>query len=338
MIFGILYNIVIRRLQIIKLLFILILLKLGDIVLNYGEVLTNNVNCPICKKPSLNENEKITIKDYLNISGVQDFIYTYCSCGVYFLINQPIPSEIAKIYPSEYHAYSRSASLVSKFKKWRLKSLVSPFIGKKDKTKILDYGCGSGEFIITCSELKGTFCVGYDINPPNLNLKSNIVFTNKDNILATYGKYDLIFSFQVIEHIFDPLKFLTFLESLLSENGKLIIETPSSSGILFSRYLRKFWGGWHAPRHFVIFERESLSQLCKKAGLSIESFSYVPSPFQWLETIRPLLGRFGRQSKLLSLDNFLLVSAVYVLDLILILLRFKSSNMKLVLKKSETRS
>ncbi len=305
-------------------------------MLNYGEILTNNVNCPICTKPSFDKNEKIAIKDYLNISGVQHFMYTYCSCGVYFLINQPITSEIAKIYPSEYQAYSRSDSLVSKFKKWRLKKLVSPFVGKDDQLKILDYGCGSGEFILTCSELEGTFCVGYDINPPNIKSESNIVFTNKDNILATYGQYDLIFSFQVIEHVSDPLKFLTFLESLLSENGRMIIETPSSSGILFSRYLRKFWGGWHAPRHFVIFERESLSQLCKKAGLSIEFFSYIPSPFQWIETIRPLLGRFGKQSKLLSLENFPLVLAVYALDLILILLRFKSSNMKLELKKFET--
>jgi SAM-dependent methyltransferase len=304
-------------------------------LLNYERISTNFVNCPVCAQPSLDKTEKVSVKDYLNISGVQDFIYTYCRCGVYYLTNQPITGEIAKIYPSEYQAYSRSEGLVSKFKKWRLKSLVSPYVGNGGQIKILDYGCGSGEFILTCSELVGTVCVGYDINPPRLYSDSNIVFTDKDSIVANYGHYNLIFSFQVIEHVSDPLKFLIFLNAQLTGSGRLIIETPSSSGILFSRYLRKFWGGWHAPRHFVIFDRESLSQLCKKAGLQIETFSYIPSPFQWIETFRPLMGRFGKQSKLLSLENFPLVLVVYTLDLILILLRFKSSNMKFVLKKSE---
>jgi SAM-dependent methyltransferase len=287
----------------------------------------------MCGYVALTSDFKITIQDYLNLSSNQDFDYVPCMCGVFYLENQPISSEIAKIYTNEYEAYHITEGLVAKIKKRRLQSLVTPYMSLGRGTKILDYGCGSGEFVFSASEMVDVAVVGFDVFPPTNSNKSNVVFSDSEESIKSLGPYQLIFAFQVIEHVSDPRLFINFLYSQLDSGGILVIETPSSSGILFSPLIRKFWGGWHAPRHFLIFDKKSLFKLSTEVGFKVESFQFIPSPFQWIETFRALLGKNLRLSKYLHLGNFLIVSAVYLIDFIAIFLKFKSSNMKIVLRK-----
>lgn len=303
-------------------------------MLDYDYVETRDVNCPICSRINdLGSSITVKVKDYLNVNSGQEFIYLLCFCGVYYLVNQPHADQLKKIYSQGYEAYTIADGLVSKLKRKRLKSVVKPQLVFGRKTRILDYGCGSGEFVYSAGELVDTTVVGYDFNPPNHSKVSNVFFVNSEAEIRRNGDFDLIFSFQLIEHLPDPGKFLDFLRDLLSDGGRVVLETPSSSGILFHRLVRVNWGGWHAPRHFVIFDKESITQLCSKKGFAIEEFRYLPSPFQWNESIRPYLPRGSRLNKLLSLDNFFLVSLFYLIDIILIFFGAKSSNMKLVLTK-----
>jgi SAM-dependent methyltransferase len=256
-----------------------------------------------------------------------------CKCGVFYLENQPISSEIAKIYTKEYEAYHISEGLVAKIKKGRLQSLVTPLLSQGRGTKILDYGCGSGEFVYSASELVDATVVGFDLFPPTNSNKGNVVFLDSEESIKPQGPYQLIFAFQVIEHMPNPRLLINFLYSQLDSGGTLVIETPSSSGILFSSLIRKYWGGWHAPRHFLIFDKKSLIGLSTRVGFEVESFHFIPSPFQWIETFRALLGKNSLLNKYLHLGNFLVVASVYLIDSIAIVLRFKSSNMKIVLRK-----
>ena len=210
---------------------------------------------------------------------------------------------------------------------------ITDFLDSIKPGKILDFGCGSGEFAYSASELVDTTVVGYDLFPPNNSYKSNVAFLNSEQSIKALGPYQLIFAFQVIEHVSNPRMFLEFLYSQLDSGGYLVIETPSSSGMLFSSISRSYWGGWHAPRHFLIFDKKSLTNLSTELGFQVESFQFIPSPFQWIETIRALLGKNSRLNKYLHLGNFLIVATVYLIDSIAIFLRFKSSNMKIVLRK-----
>ena len=303
-------------------------------MLNYGTVKTLDVDCPIClKSPDQNSKDIVTVRDYLNISSKQQFVYHRCICGVYYLRNQPIKDQISMIYSNNYESYKINSGFVSKLKMIRMRSILKPLLVAGRQTKILDYGCGSGEFMFSIANLVDVPIVGYDFKEPSMPTKSNVIFVESDKEIQVHGKFDLIFSFQVIEHLSDPFQFLKDLNLLLSSNGKVVLETPSSSGILFSKLFRINWGGWHAPRHFVIFNKKSLIDLCIKSGFSVEKFQYIPSPFQWLESIRPHLTSSSKLNKLLSLNNFILVAIFYCIDLFIILLRIRTSNMKLVLSK-----
>lgn len=307
-------------------------------MLEYGWVNTKIVGCPVCNNFGSLSSLSYEIKDYLNRDPKQYFRYISCHCGVFFLRNQPINEDIHLIYSNKYEAYSISKSLVSFLKQKRMSSLVKPLLSKKRDTRILDYGCGSGEFLHAISLLVDTTLIGYDINTPSGKSDEHLSFTSNESIVESLAPFDLIFSFQVIEHLPDPFRFLKFLHSLLNDDGTVILETPSSSGLLFLKSLRMRWGGWHAPRHFVIFEESSLSELCIRAGFEVISIQYIPSPFQWIETIRTFLPSNSIIQKSLSLDNFFLVSITYLVDVLAASTGFKTSNMKFVLKKINSRS
>lgn len=302
-------------------------------MLDYGWVNTKLVDCPVCDNLESLSGLSYEIKDYLNRDAKQYFKYIGCHCGVFYLRNQPVSEDIHLIYSNRYEAYRISKSFVSLLKQKRMTSLVKPLLSKKRDTRILDYGYGSGEFLNAISSLVDTTLVGYDINTPSGKSDEQFTFTSDETILESLAPFDLIFSFQVIEHVPDPFQFLKFLHSLLNDNGTVIIETPSSSGLLFLKSIRVRWGGWHAPRHFVIFEESSLSELCLKAGFEVSSIRYIPSPFQWIETMRTFFPANSILQRSLSLDNFFLVSITYLVDILAASIGFKTSNMKFVLKK-----
>jgi len=306
----------------------------GFRMLNYGLLRTYNVACPICKLSAETSRTTFDIEDYLNKGSNQIFTYEKCDCGVLYLRNRPIEEDLHLAYSTEYDAYKLSSGLVSRIKKIRMVKLLRPLLVRGRETRILDYGCGSGEFLYSISSQVDTTLIGYDINPFKPVAQDNLMVLNNEIQLGIYSPFDLIFSFQVIEHLQNPLEFLEFMKSLLSEDGIVILETPTSSGLLFTKIFRQHWGGWHAPRHFVIFDQKTLTDLSEAAGFEVLSINYIPTPFQWIETVRAYLPQDSMFQRFLTLNNFFIVAAAYAIDFFTIKIGHKTSNMKFVLRKA----
>ena len=106
-----------------------------------------------------------------------------------------------------------------------------------DKTKcVLEIGCGAGFFAdkIEFKSYKGlefnqlaidkSKAKGYDV------IKESIEnFCNNSN-----DKYDVIFSFHVLEHVVNPITFISSAKKMLKKNGKLVIAVPNNNSILTS--------------------------------------------------------------------------------------------------------
>jgi len=302
-------------------------------VVPYNSISTIEVPCPICRRSYTEGDLTYSVRDFLNAGSQQAFDYVNCACGVFFLKSQPTSEDLPKIYSSEYEAYKKKSGVVSQLKNQRFINMVKPYMLHGANTKVLDFGCGSGDFLVSLSPLTQSKLVGFDINPPNRS-SNEVIFLGREDEIKLHGPFDLIVSFQVIEHLPDPLTFLKNLDSLLAEGGIIVIETPSPSGLLFTEFFRKRWGGWHAPRHFVLFTKNTMEKLCADAGFYIKEFSYIPSPFQWIETIRTFVPINSKLNQIISLDNFFLVAISYLIDVTLIKLGRKSSNMRLVLRRN----
>lgn len=58
-------------------------------------------------------------------------------------------------------------------------------------------------------------------------------------------------------------------------------------------FRRHNWGGFHCPRHFVLFNRESLLELGAHCGLRARETSYTQGAPQWACSILGMLGLKG---------------------------------------------
>jgi hypothetical protein len=96
----------------------------------------------------------------------------------------------------------------------------------------------------------------------------------------------------LIEHVAHPDEVLTKTQALLSEKGRVLIKTPNFRALDAVLFRHRDWSGYHCPRHFVLFNRESLDRALNTAGLTVERFRYTQGPF-WAGSILQMLWRHG---------------------------------------------
>jgi SAM-dependent methyltransferase len=119
--------------------------------------------------------------------------------------------------------------------------------------KVLDYGCGSGYgtalISSTCSEITGVDVSSEAIAHAKSHFNgSNLTYMHVERIEVSPmpfpdSSFDVVLSFQVIEHVEDVPAYLRELERVLVPGGVIMIATPDRSSRLFS--FQKPWNIWH---------------------------------------------------------------------------------------------
>jgi SAM-dependent methyltransferase len=105
--------------------------------------------------------------------------------------------------------------------------LARPFIRPNDK--VLDVGCGFGHFSSCIPEAKFTG-LEFSEHAAQIGRRAgrNILTQGIEEHAATFGqKYDVVTSFQVIEHVRDPKSFLDACIACLRPGGRLFIGVPA---------------------------------------------------------------------------------------------------------------
>ncbi|MDI6889645.1 MAG: class I SAM-dependent methyltransferase [Thermodesulfovibrionales bacterium] len=100
-------------------------------------------------------------------------------------------------------------------------------------------------------------------------------------------KYDLIISMEVIEHLYDPEKYLRNIYMWLKENGYLIITTPYHGYLKnvliallnkFDRHFEPLWEGGHIK----FFSKNTLYKLLEETGIKpMKFYGAGRLPFLW---------------------------------------------------------
>ena len=107
---------------------------------------------------------------------------------------------------------------------------------KKDYIKILDLGCGMGEFA-TFLSLLGYNIVGVDMDREQLKLakilkeenEAKVEFVNADATRLPFkdGEFDIIICFDVFEHIKDLQPVCIEMRRVLKDNGAIFLRFPN---------------------------------------------------------------------------------------------------------------
>lgn len=135
--------------------------------------------------------------------------------------------------------------------------------------KVLDVGCGNGEFLMSVKKLGAITLEGVDFNVRAVTLSRQKGVRVFQGPFVEYpgelASYDAIFMNHYFEHVLDPVAELEKAKALLQLGGVLFGEVPNFGSVdrkIFGRY----WGGNHVPRHTFQYEPDRLYRLLCDAG------------------------------------------------------------------------
>lgn len=191
-------------------------------------------------------------------------------CGFVFLFPRMTPEEEKEFYEKTYRTTynNQDAEKIWQSSLPEAKDRVIRFLHLYSKdTRLLEIGCASGYFLYSVKEYVKSV-MGVELTTDFLKFARDRGLDVKNSLDAVEdNSCDLIFMFHVLEHIEDPVGFLTEVKKKLSSSGKLIIEVPNVNDILVSTYkipdhLDFYW----EIAHKYYFSKESLKEVLDRAG------------------------------------------------------------------------
>ena len=108
------------------------------------------------------------------------------------------------------------------------------------------------------------------------------------------NRFDLVLMLNLIEH--NPRAILLKAKQLLKPGGRVLLRTPNFNSLDARVFRHRSWGGYHTPRHFILFRRDSLERLCDECGFRTVQFVYTQGAPFWSVSILEELRKVGLAS------------------------------------------
>jgi 2-polyprenyl-3-methyl-5-hydroxy-6-metoxy-1,4-benzoquinol methylase len=245
----------------------------------------------------------------------------------------PIPEDLNRYYDSvDYISHHQDSGSIKEklykflqgfnlnYKKNILKNNLSP------NSKILDYGCGAGEFLKFIENDFQTFGFEPDTDARNAALKKSEKTKIIDDLnIITDNSLDAITLWHVFEHVENQKEMLKIFHHKLKEKGLLIIAVPNPTSYDAIHY-KEFWAAYDVPRHLYHFSKNGMENLIKSKKenwelkkikpllldslyISMLSEKYKKSPFFW---VKGLVFGVISNFKALKTDEF--SSLIYIIE------------------------
>jgi SAM-dependent methyltransferase len=229
-------------------------------------------HCRLCHR-TLNEQDVIHIgpfpkaaqyypqpEEFEQESGVILNIVECRGCGLTQLTNEPV---------DYYQQVITAASLSPSIQQHRLSlfSALRQHFPVTGQLKAIEIGCGHGD-TLPLLEKTGFEAVGIEVDPDRetgeLNDKGVLNQYLLDLPAEQEGQYDLLVSFNYLEHQPDTRAFLEKCHALLNEKGRLLLTVPNLDFLLESQSGHEF-----VVDHLVYFTAHSLETAFRLTGFSI---------------------------------------------------------------------
>lgn len=157
------------------------------------------------------------------------------------------------------------------FSFWKSACFLKKYFGNK-KIKLIDIGSNNGRFLShlpSCWELYGVESCSNASRIAKEYMDVTIMETPIElATIDTYGPFDAITLWAVIEHLHDPSLIIRKLSNSLRKGGILCIMTGDNTSIL-AKTKRSKWIMYGHAGHFHFFSEKSLDYLLKDNGLKV---------------------------------------------------------------------
>ncbi len=229
--------------------------------------------CPVCSSNSLTKSH--ASKDHtVSKKGFQ--VLRCPDCTLKITSPRPEDNQLGEYYKSEEyvsHTSSKKGLINAVYHHVRTYTLgrkLSLIQSINNPKSILDYGCGTGDFLKRCAD-SGIRVRGVEPDEGARKLalsKLSGSVSDLDQIYAEKDQYDIISLWHVLEHVADLNTVLERLISKLSTNGHLIVAVPNPDST-DATYYKEEWAAWDVPRHLWHFSPQSFISLMAKHNMDV---------------------------------------------------------------------
>ena len=199
-------------------------------------------------------------------------------CGLVFGKRIPEADELQ----AHYAQYTRD-NAISPITVARYEELLEQFEPFRKLNRILDVGCGDGHFLAVAKK-KGWEVFGTEYTDEAVAVSRAKGIHIHQGALQDYpaAQFDVITSFEVLEHINDGREHVRKINALLRKGGLFYFTTPN-----FNSFSRKWLGGkWNVieyPEHLTYYTVKTVTRLLKDAGFerrSMRTTGFSPQRFR----------------------------------------------------------
>lgn len=265
------------------------------------------INCNLC---GANNTKHLyhgyDLWDTRSSSEKEVFVVVQCkNCGLVYINPRVHPNDIAEYYREDYIShrgsivtpkipeaenlpsrlrrelfeYTRGQSEIPLHKKLLLFlfsrtiwAKYAPFHFKSQGLKLLDIGCGIGNFL-TVQKSLGWNTWGVE---PGERAAQICVERGLDVKQGYFNKsdwdqdvFDVVTLHQVLEHVPYPQELLYDVYEVLKPNGLIQIDVPNFRSVP-AHLFRQFWIGNDIPRHYFVYSPSTLTRLLQNAGFEVK--------------------------------------------------------------------
>lgn len=198
----------------------------------------------------------------------------------------------------DYGFYTAEAAHTHEYLRGPILGFLAP--GEK-KRCILDLGCGNGALVNFLID-NGYDAYGTDASEEGIRIAKELHperFALQDlssqhlpQQLAQHS-FNTILATEVIEHLYDPRKFIAFCKTILQQNGggEVILSTPYHGYL--KNLLLGFAGKWDSHMsplwdggHIKLWSKQTLTQLLEEGGFTVTAFAGCGRvPYLWKSMI-----------------------------------------------------
>ncbi len=209
--------------------------------------------CLICQSTALKP-----LPEYKRV-----FLQQCDNCG--FVFCAPIPTP--EVLEAHYIDYPRH-DYISPLTIQRYHQLLDEFEPYRQSNRIIDVGCGNGHFLKTAGD-RGWQVYGTEYTDDaireceNKNIKMQKGPLEPSNYEP--GLFDVVTSFEVIEHINNPIDEMKKFYRILRPKGLVYLTTPNFNS-LSRYYLKDKWTVIEYPEHLSYYTAQTLKRLFTKTG------------------------------------------------------------------------
>jgi 2-polyprenyl-3-methyl-5-hydroxy-6-metoxy-1,4-benzoquinol methylase len=268
------------------------------------EMASRSGACPLCGGSEVSD--FLSAPDRFHLRRDVYHLVRCGSCSCVWLAGAPKPTEMQLHYGEAYHRAISGGGETDSARRWqKQRKRISRFY---QTGAILDIGCSSGSFLATMRngawQLHGVEMSASMAERARTTTAAEIFVGDVLDAPFPAETFDVITSFDVLEHMYEPRAFLAKVHKWLKPGGIFYAELPNIDS-WESRLFRSYWYGLELPRHLFHYSPRSLRCIMDVLGfeevlIRTPQTTYVERSMNYIcSAIAERIGRMPRpQSEL----------------------------------------